>query len=52
MDSTPTKKKSYTKKTLPKTIKMVRDEMYPEPHTANVHIDEVGAWKAKGWVEA
>lgn len=37
----------------PKTVKMVRDaEVYLEPHTADVHPDEVENMKSGGWTEA
>jgi len=34
------------------TVRMVRDDRYPEPHTADVHPDEVANWKLCDWVEA
>lgn len=40
-------------KAAPKTVKMVRDaEVYPEPHSADVHPDEVENFKAAGWAKA
>lgn len=34
-------------------VQMVRDhEMYPEPHTAQVHPDEVDNYRPGGWTEA
>lgn len=32
-------------------VTMVRDEIYPEPHEANVHPDEVKNYYSGGWVE-
>lgn len=34
------------------TVRMVRDDRYPEPHEADVHPDEVENWKLHDWVEA
>ena len=34
-----------------KTVAMVRDETYPEPRSADVHIDAVEEWKTFGWTE-
>lgn len=37
----------------PKLVKMKRDpEIYPEPHTADVHPDEVENYRPGGWEEA
>lgn len=33
-------------------VKMVRDENYPEPHTAEVHPDEVVNYTDAGWTPA
>jgi hypothetical protein len=35
-----------------KLVRMVRDESYPEPHSADVHPDEVDNFAAGGWVKA
>lgn len=35
------------------TVAMIRDHhAYPEPHSADVHPDEVENYRAGGWVEA
>lgn len=35
------------------TVAMIRDQtIYPEPHSADVHPDEVENFRAGGWVEA
>jgi len=35
------------------TVPMIRDtDLYPAPHTADVHPDEVDNFLAGGWVEA
>ncbi|WP_353192116.1 hypothetical protein [Pandoraea pnomenusa] len=37
----------------PVLVKMVRDaDLYPEPHEAQVHPDEVDNYRAGGWGEA
>lgn len=48
-----TERKTTTKaKPTPKLVKMVRDpEAYPEPHTADVHPDEVENYRVGGFVE-
>ena len=33
-------------------VKMVRDPIYGEPCTADVHPDEVANWQEHGWVIA
>lgn len=35
------------------TVAMTRHpEMYPAPHAADVHVDEVDNWAKHGWVRA
>lgn len=34
------------------TVPMVRDPVYGEPTTADVHPDEVANWQEHGWVVA
>ncbi len=32
------------------TVRMIRDETHPEPRSADVHPDEVDAYRAGGWI--
>lgn len=47
------RKKPKTEATASKLVAMKRDpEIYPEPHTADVHPDEVENYRAGGFEEA
>jgi len=35
-----------------KTVLMKRSDDYPEPRTAEVHLEEVAEWEKYGWVKA
>lgn len=45
-------KKTPAEATSPKLVPMKRGEEWPEPHTADVHPDEVENMKPYGWVKA
>lgn len=48
-----TRKATPKTETSPKLVKMARDpEIYPDPHTADVHPDEVENYRKGGFEEA